>query len=342
METDPALARFAGQFVPLKVITAGDQWQQWSRKFKREGRSIPIIYVVRADGEQLYGKSGALSGEALPELLNMVAQRSGRIFNEEEYLVLESCNRAAQQAMDNSDFLAAAVAMKPVVKIGTPGELQSYAEPAIKADELGKKIVEQAATFLSEVDLKLKDPATNFEALIDLSGLREQGAHFPPIKQSSGALLKQVSRDKTQRALLKPAKDLFKARVVGKSEKKSDKKRAEKAYGSIIKRFADTPAAELARKELAELNPTSIYLQQDAKSAMDSDRQAIGDGSGDDSHTAEKMRNWSNSTGKFSVEARLLEATDKFVRLKTIKGKEIKVPIEKLNDAAREYLEGRR
>jgi len=49
------------QFVPLKVETAGEPWQKWATKYKPEGKGIPIIYVIRSDGQMMYGKTRKVS-----------------------------------------------------------------------------------------------------------------------------------------------------------------------------------------------------------------------------------------------------------------------------------------
>ena len=337
LETDTSLSQFVGQFVPLKVISKGEQWQQWTRKFKREGSGIPIIYVVRADGEQLYGKSGALRGDALPQMLASVSQKSGRVFSESECLLLEECNDAAEYALNKDIYLEAAAALAPVAKLGTLGSLQSFAEPAVKSDELANTVLEQSRKALKEVEEKLEDSETAFDGVVELTKIRQFRAAFGETKQASNLLLKKVSRDKVQRELVKPAKALVKARIDAQGAKASDKKRAEKGYGLILKKFGDTPAAPVARQELAGINPNSEFLSMETESTIET-----GDGDVAQGYDQEKVRNWSNSTGKFSVEAKLIEVTDEFVRLKKETGKEIKVPLNKLDDAAKSYLDSRK
>lgn len=335
LETDTSLSQFVGQFVPLKVISSGEQWQQWASKYKKEGSGIPIIYVVRADGEQLYGKSGALTGGALPQMLAAASQQSGRVLSESESLLLEKCNEAAEQALSENLYLEAAEALAPAAKIGSLGDLQSFAEPAMKSDELSKTILEHALSELKEVEGKLEDPETVFEGVVELVQAREAYLIFAKAKEAIGVLLKQVSRDKAQRALLKPAKVLVKARRDARLPKASDKKRAEKGFGLILKRYGDSPAAAIARKELTGLNPASELLAvhtQETATSIDAEELGYGQ---------EQVRTWSDSSGKFSVEAKLIEVTEQYVRLVKESGKEIKVPLKKLDSAARAYLESR-
>ena len=341
LETDTSLSQFVGQFVPLKVVSTGDEWKKWASKFKKEGRSIPIIYVVRADGEQLYGKSGALSGDALPQMLASVSQRSGRVLSESESMLLEECNKAAEDALNEDIYLEAAAALAPVAKIGTLGGLQSYAAPAIKSDELANTVLEHSREALKEVEEKLGDSESEFEGVVELTKIRQFCAAFGETKQASNTLLKKVSRDKAQRGLLKPAKALVKARMDAQLPKASDKKRAEKGYGLILKKYGDTPAAPIARQELTNINPNSEFLSMESESSMVAAEEADGVDA-ELGYDQEKVRTWSNSTGKFSVEAKLIEVTDEYVRLKKESGKEIKVPLSKLDSAAKSYLDSRK
>ena len=49
-------------------------------------------------------------------------------------------------------------------------------------------------------------------------------------------------------------------------------------------------------------------------------------------------RKWADSTGIFHVEAELLGVTSGKVRLKTVDGRTIDVPLEKLSEADRRYV----
>ena len=82
LQTDRSLARYAGWFVPLKIETNGAEWAKWSRQYRAEGRGIPIIYVIRADGKQLFSRSGSLPGMELPVMLQQAIAQAGTIYND--------------------------------------------------------------------------------------------------------------------------------------------------------------------------------------------------------------------------------------------------------------------
>ena len=107
LQTDQSLARYAGWFVPLKVETNGAEWGKWSRQYRAEGRGIPIIYVIRADGKQLFGRSGSLPGMELPVMIQQVLAQAGTIYSDQQLGLLGSTLEKAKQSFDNGDNAAA-------------------------------------------------------------------------------------------------------------------------------------------------------------------------------------------------------------------------------------------
>ena len=75
---DLQLAPIVAQFVPFHLDTRKQEWQAWARKHPHDGNGIPIVYVVRSDGETLYAKTGAPQGDDLPRLLVAQLTRSGK------------------------------------------------------------------------------------------------------------------------------------------------------------------------------------------------------------------------------------------------------------------------
>jgi hypothetical protein len=49
LNSDSSLAPLVAQFVPLKISTEREEWQQWARRYQAEGAAIPKIYIVGAD-----------------------------------------------------------------------------------------------------------------------------------------------------------------------------------------------------------------------------------------------------------------------------------------------------
>ncbi len=322
LETDPSLSAFSGQFVPLKLVAnQNSEWANWSGRYKHEGNAIPILFVIRADGEQLYGKSGSLPGDALPEMLAATRAQSGRSLNTEEVELLKSCNAAAEAALDEENIEAAAQALSPLARLGTIGNMQSYAASALVADDLARQIAERAASLLTDINDRIDDSDAAFPGVVDLVQLAAALADFPTVAPRAEKLLSELKQQDDARQHLKPARLLVRARQLVATGKPRDRRQAEGTYASLITRHAESPAAAIARTELAELNPAAEALQSPAE---------------------EPLRTWADASGNYSVEARLVKVEGGRVHLKRADGTTIQVPIDRLSDVDQRYLADRK
>ena len=114
------------------------------------GNGIPQLYVVRADGEQLYGGAGSLPGDALPQMLLAAMNRAGRSFNAEQAKFLQNQVNAASESLVAGNRLGAAVALAELGAMGGADNLQSFAAPATKASELYQEL-------RTQIDQAVKD-----------------------------------------------------------------------------------------------------------------------------------------------------------------------------------------
>ena len=160
LENEQSLARYAGWFIPLKIETKGDEWSQWATRFRHEGNGIPIVFVVRADGEQLYGKTGSLPGAELYQMIESVLARSGRILNDKQLQSIEKVLGKANDALEKGDIVTAVKQVSWLRKFGELGSLGSYAEAAVEADKLVQELLERGRIALTQVKEQLSDSET--------------------------------------------------------------------------------------------------------------------------------------------------------------------------------------
>ena len=311
--------------------------------------------MVRADGEQLYGNSGSLPGDGLLQLLGTASQQSGRILNAAEYETLTASVGAAESAIAEENWDLAATALAPVSRIGTLGQLGSYAASALAADELAKQVGQHAVeTVNNSVQPKLSDATTVAEGVLELIQTDEIYEDFPGVAEATGELIKSAKKDPQQKELMRPALAVVKARMTAMSGRSSSAAKAGKAYETIISRYAETPYAEIAESELAALN--SEPTEETADAEVKTEREPLGELAmsldpveeaaeetpvEEPEATEETVRTWSNSTGKFTIEAKLIETDGESVVLEKADGEQITVPVDKLSDEAREYLDQR-
>jgi hypothetical protein len=326
LNTDKSLSAFAGQFVPVKVITDGNpEWGTLSRKYPTEGNGIPILYVIRADGELLYGKTGSLPGEALPQMLLATLQQSGRSYNDADAAVLAASVEQAKAALAENDQFKAAKALAPLARLGTPGELQSHAESAKEADSLVKQVADTAQASIAEAKEKLADPDSAFDAALTLVQAEAAYATFPNVKADLTVALRDAKKNKALDAALKSAEALQRARIFAASDNAAVKKKAPSAYELVITKFPGTPADKLAREELAVIDPDSDVLSSTSESPTPET-------------SADGFRTWSDASGKFKLEAKFVQQKQGFIQLQTRDGKLVSIAVAKLSQADQEFL----
>jgi hypothetical protein len=327
LENDRSLARFAGQFVPLKIVTDGNpEWNKWARKYPIDGAGIPRLYVVRADGEQLYGEVGSLPGDQLPSMMLATLNKAGRAFSDAESQLLEQAVSAAAAALDAGDPLAASHALSAAQTLGPPDALQSYAQPALAAGQLYQRLqAELDAKVQSALD-ELQD-AGNEDPLDALIVIHEAAAVyqlFPPLKSKAVTITRDLKQNKSYAQPYAQAEALVRARSLKASQQQNVRKRAAAAYASVMRRYPQSRVEQLAREELAEIDPDAKALQ-----AMN------------EPDPPEAFRQWTARSGKFTTTARYLQHTAGKVQLLKEDGKTIVVDIAVLSDEDQAYLRQR-
>lgn len=301
--------------MPLKLTTDQNQeWFTWSRKFPHEGNAIPIVYVVRADGAKLYAKSGPLAGDALPQLLLATMQQSGRAFSDAETALLESSVKDAKSALADADNAAAAMAIGKLARLGTLGELKSYAELSLEADALTKKLIEDAKKDIAGASAKLQDPETAFDGMLTLVAAETAYTAFADLRVLVGSQLREARKTAELKELAAQAESLQRARQYAKSDLDAVRRKAEGAYDVVIKKYAGSRAASLARAELAEINP--------------------------DANTP-TLRTWTDNTGNFTIDAKYVQQKQGFVQLEKSDGSLVALPISSLSPADQAYVKER-
>ena len=344
LEKDESLSAFAGRFVPLKLVAEGNnkEWTNWKRQYEYEGKTIPILFVIRADGQQLYGKSGSLPGDALPQMLGAALEQAGRSITEQEYEFLTTQVKAAETALHKGDqfesYLQAARELSMIAKNGAvPGNLGSYAEPAVLADELAGKITERTSGQIRQLATQLVAGDENaFQYLTTLYELDLFMRDWPQVQSQLADLLPKLSRQQSLKELHKPAKQMAKARVLVVSEKARERKQAARLYSDLQKKFAraddmailTTIQSDIERWQKAGLLSKDLEIRADSVTGKPKRR-------------GESYRRWSDATGTFTLRARLIKVDDQTVTLQKPDGTTVDVPLEKLSDADRKYLADR-
>ncbi len=334
LETDRSLARFAGQFVPLKIVTSNNpDWAKWSRKYPVDGNGIPRLYVVRADGEKLFGAVGSLPGDKLPQMMTAALQMSGRQFNEVEATALKSAGEKAKSELSNNNPLAAAHALASISSLGAPDELGSFARTAVLAGEAFEELQKQLESQVDDAQSKLSasgDQET-LTALVKIAEAENAYSLFPKLRKSAGGLTREIKKEKPLADLYTQASGLVKARALVYSPKRNVKLRASSAFASLIRRYPGTEVETLARKDLEEIDPDAAILSADTPSMTVSPNAS----------KPTTFRTWTSKSGTFETEAMYLQQKSGKVQLQLRNGRKIVASIDQLSESDQAYLRTR-
>jgi hypothetical protein len=305
------------QFVPLKIETDGDNWASWGTKYRHEGKGIPILYVVRANGELAYAKSGAKEGDELPQFLAEHLTTAGAIFSEAQLVQIKSAVDDSKKALAAGDSWTAARRIESLKKIGPLGKLGSYATVALEADTLYAKLVEEGTAALKTAQEQLAGD-DKFAGVLGIISANRIYGKFPELRKDLVSAERDLSKNAELKEQLKQAEALD--RAIALLGQNSTKKQAKPALELIVTRFPDTPAAERAKAKLAELT------------------SAAPANPGGDAPAASGLRTWSDATGKFRIEAELVDVQDGTVNLKQKNGELVSVQLAKLSKADQEFV----
>ncbi len=316
LKTDRSIAPLVTQFVPLKIDTEEGDWQEWASKYRHEGNGIPILYVVRADGEMLYGKSGAKSGNELPLFLNEHLKTSGRIFTDEQLIAIKAAVEESNKALADGDAWTAVKRIVGLQKLGTPGKFNSYAAAAQEADALYAQLVEQGKAALTAAKEQLAGDDKFAGVLAVLAANRVFG-NLAELRKDLVSAEREVSKDQALKEIVKQAEALD--RAVAQASNKLTRRSAPASFELVMTRFPGTPAAELAKTKLAELG-----VESPAASVAEAPTGGV--------------RTWSDTTGKFRIEAELVKVADGKVELRRKDGQNVTVPLDKLSKDDQDYL----
>jgi hypothetical protein len=333
LKTDKSLGRYMELFIPLKIRVQTKEWNKWAGRFQYQAGERPILYVVRADGKQLYGKAGPHRGNELNQMLELVLGQAGTLYDDKQISVITAAVAGAKQALREGDTAAAVRKLAVIQKFGMPGHLDSYARPAIACDELVKTLLEQAFDELTNAADQLRDRKKGIDGALAVATIQQT---YQPLKELNQEITKVIAKLRVNRAyreLIDQAKPLEQARVWMATPAKRG--RAVPILERVILKAPDSQAAGRASKWLREEFPG------------DADAILIGISSRPGSNSTqpttrielEGVHTWM-SLGGHSIESKMVDyyrdqQTNALqIVLTGRNGEQIAVPYEKLDEAS--------
>jgi len=223
LNTEEQLANYAGWFIPLKIEATGAAWQKWNQQYPSEGNTIPIVFVIRADGEMLYGKSGSLPGKELYQLLDSSLNNAGLQLTNQQIASVQQTVDKAKSSIEAEKPLLAIKELMRLSKLGAPGMIPSHAAAVTAANTLVTELSEKATAVLKEAETKIADKETRFDGLMQATKCSETYGRLPLVNKNIKSMRSQWSRDDEVKAVLKQVKrfrKLLKQTQKGKLNKK--------------------------------------------------------------------------------------------------------------------------
>ena len=284
--------------------------------------------MIRADGEMLYGGVGALPGEKLPQMLMNTLRQSGRAFEEGESELLNASVSSAQSALDDGDLLKAAVALSSINKLGSPDELGSYAEPALRAAELYKQIQSMIDQQVQKSKSKLneKDSDDSLDSIIAMCEGEAAYKLFHKSRRQATVVTRPLRSSKTYEHLLAQADALVRARTLRSTVDRRIQSRAIRAYIDVIRRFPGTEVETIARSELMEFAPDAEIPNPKTQPPPPT------------TTSKQVFRTWTARSGKFTTTAKYVQRISGKVQLAKQDGSQILVDISLLSDEDQRFL----
>ena len=233
--SNKSIAPFAAQFVPVKLDVNSTEFRTWSRDLKATGDTggVPVVYVVRADGETMYGQGGGISDNNLKKLLMTSLKTSGRILSVKEAAMLDSAADKFESLQAAGDISDAVKAINKVKRIGVPGQIPSYADSASKVNELVGTTATETTAKLEELRgvIESGETAEKLEAIVAGMNLGSDYGSLKVLKPDFAKFKKELSKNKEIAQLVKDAKVINYA--LSASSNSAKKRAAEKLQALI-------------------------------------------------------------------------------------------------------------
>ncbi len=243
------------QFVPVKLDVESDEYRQWRMDHPSEGSTIPKLFVVRADGATLYGKSGSLPGDQLPLMLQQALQHSGKILKVRDSSTLATAADEFERLKADGQITAAIKALGRGRKIGEPGNIASFAHPASRVNELANETALAVKSELESLVGKMDgDAGEKLAAVLEFLRIKREYGGLSLLKPEWAAFQKSHLTQGNS-TLAREAKVIDGAKS---ADSKSKKTRAIVRLQDLIAKTENEEVKLIAEEILAELETESV------------------------------------------------------------------------------------
>ena len=313
--SDRNLAPLVAQFVPLKVDVSSADWRTLSSQYPVAGNTIPVVFVIRADGQKIFGARKALSGDELPRMLRAARGQAGGTLNAQQQSLVRSAVEAARTAFSQDQVDATIKALRPLAKLGPLGQIPCYAQGVVEANTLAQKLVARGKTELEQIQQALAKREEVFPSLLALVTAERSYRPLNVLNREIGTVVRETSRKPELKPLLAQAKAIDKARL--RATARGGLPKAVRELTALVILYRGDAAEATARVELQKLAGQDYQVPELVPG---------------------KLRTWQDDTGKFRIVAKLVEQRGSKVELERETGERVTVPITRLSTVDRALL----
>lgn len=262
--------QIADQVVYLRVDLDDESWQQWSRQFPHQGRMLPIVYMIRADQRQMYGRSNTLPGDQLEKFLEQGVAHCGVSFSEEQIRELEQANQSMEAALEADQLDAAVQWLKVVRQYGTPGQLNSYATAAVRNNELVATVADRSVAYveksLGEIQEALGgETEDQFRGIQRFVELQSQFGDFENLADQFSQVAIKLAVDQELRTLWSLARKVDDANQLLATARSDEAKAKANSSLSEIESGSAPEIAKLAAQEVKRRHSATLASLQNGK-----------------------------------------------------------------------------
>jgi hypothetical protein len=297
----------------------------WNSYFKPSANAIPQVYIVRADGQELYNQIGGLSASRLQEVMTIALEQAGSRIDKSEARLLKRL--AGQLKIANrSKNLANGLMLLDKEKELIPKWNHSYAEEALEFRKEFNRLEKVLATQVEQWNRELADfqqqdlktQVQTFELIENLVPFLDDSAIWnldlsAVLAVQETAAFRKIRRDHEVLQQMENASGETLPTTLADLQQQYQKTGWEKRLEKVARRVA-----------------------------------IISDPSNNESRVAWKTvdgqvsRQWTSNDGNFSVSAKLIRISSEAVQLVRDDGPTITVPLNRLSDLDRRWLESLR
>ena len=213
------------QVVPIKIKMGTETYSEWSQQHKHEGRGIPIVYIVRADGETLYAKSGKPKKETLGQMLTAALQDAGYIMTERDVSLIQKVTEDFRGKRESGDVESAIRSLRKAKKyLNRDGNVASFAESAVTLQRELDLLLSEATEAIEKAASTIKSANGDAEVVAAIAAFEETKAKYKPIKSLKNEfseIQSTINSDKTMKSIQSALRTIRSAKSANTESKKA-------------------------------------------------------------------------------------------------------------------------